>query len=64
MGWRPLLLTHEHPYQVVVTRGDEALRVKIYVWRVTGGGMVDSEARLLVETLVELLRRRVPKADE
>lgn len=54
IGWHQVLLKNDHPFEVMLTKGDESLRLRIYVWRVTGGGrpQLPNEFRIQITTPV------------
>lgn len=37
-GWNYLVLSTDHPFEMVVYRGVERFRTRVYIWRVTHGG--------------------------
>jgi putative restriction endonuclease len=37
-GWNYLVLSTDHPFDLVVYRGEDRFRTRVYIWRVTHGG--------------------------
>lgn len=36
--WNCLILVREHPFELLIYRGDESYRTRIYIWNITHGG--------------------------
>lgn len=37
-GWNYLILVRAHPFELLIYRGDESYRTRVYIWNITHGG--------------------------
>lgn len=51
-GWSVLYISTNHPFKIVVYRGQESYRVKIYVWNVSHGGFSRDQAEYRIQLKV------------